>query len=340
MKTRIITAAILVPILLLLTLVVPQTITAIALGLLLAIAAYELLYRTGLLLNPQLVIYSAAMAFAVSMWSRFGAVRAYLLLLLLVFSVLLFTQMMRDHIKIHFEMLAMCYVAGFVIPYMLSALMRILTLATIGRNVILIPFLVAFLSDTGAYFIGMRFGKHKLAPVVSPNKTVEGLLGGIAFAGIFPAINAVLTQSTDPSDRGKVFGYSYATQQFGSVIGPVLGGALATYYSNQLALIISGGLLLPLVAVLYLYRPKQKQLATGAPLDVVTAVRNAMLAKRQQQIRQTVEESYGDEPHELDLSASATTTKEPAHMQHVRDAVEESYGESESGSPKSPSECR
>lgn len=182
MKTRIITAAILVPILLLLTLVVPQTITAIALGLLLAIAAYELLYRTGLLLNPQLVIYSAAMAFAVSMWSRFGAVRAYLLLLLLVFSVLLFAQMMRDHIKIHFEMLAMCYVAGFVIPYMLSALMRILTLATIGRNVILIPFLVAFLSDTGAYFIGMRFGKHKLAPVVSPNKTVEGLLGGIAFA--------------------------------------------------------------------------------------------------------------------------------------------------------------
>ncbi len=184
------------------------------------------------------------------------------------------------------------------------------------------------------------FGIIQAIPQDLTQFTIWRFVGGIAFAGIFPAINAVLTQSTDPSDRGKVFGYSYATQQFGSVIGPVLGGALATYYSNQLALIISGGLLLPLVAVLYLYRPKQKQLATGAPLDVVTAVRNAMLAKRQQHIRQTVEESYGDEPHELDLSASATKTKEPAHMQHVRDAVEESYGESESGSPKSPSECR
>ena len=46
----------------------------------------------------------------------------------------------------------------------------------------LIPFVVAFMSDAGAYFIGLKFGQHKLAPVVSPNKTIEGALGGIAFA--------------------------------------------------------------------------------------------------------------------------------------------------------------
>ena len=85
----------------------------------------------------------------------------------------------------------------------------------------------------------------------------------------------MLTQSTDPADRGKVFGYSYATQQFGSVIGPVLGGALATYYSNQIALLISGGLLLPLVALLYFCRPRERQLATGAPFEIITAANNA-----------------------------------------------------------------
>lgn len=42
-----------------------------------------------------------------------------------------------------------------------------------------IPFILAFLSDTGAYFAGRAFSKHKLAPVISPHKTVEGVVGGV-----------------------------------------------------------------------------------------------------------------------------------------------------------------
>ena len=40
-------------------------------------------------------------------------------------------------------------------------------------------FVCAWGSDTGAYFAGYFFGKHKLAPTLSPKKTVEGLVGGI-----------------------------------------------------------------------------------------------------------------------------------------------------------------
>ncbi len=38
----------------------------------------------------------------------------------------------------------------------------------------------AWFSDIGAYFIGSKFGKHKIAPVISPKKSLEGVLGGIA----------------------------------------------------------------------------------------------------------------------------------------------------------------
>ena len=97
--------------------------------------------------------------------------------------------------------------------------------------------------------------------------TMLRFIGGLAFAGIFPAINAVLTQSTNPADRGKVFGYSYSAQQFGSVIGPIFGAALATWWGNQVAIAAAGAVLIPVVAVLYFFRPKNAAPATGAPLN-------------------------------------------------------------------------
>ena len=50
-----------------------------------------------------------------------------------------------------------------------------------GAYLYLLPFIVPWLSDTFAYFCGRLFGKHKLIPSVSPNKTVEGSIGGIVF---------------------------------------------------------------------------------------------------------------------------------------------------------------
>ena len=52
--------------------------------------------------------------------------------------------------------------------------------------------LIAILSDTFAYIIGTRFGRHKLAPNISPNKTIEGLIGGVIIGGLFGSIFYIL----------------------------------------------------------------------------------------------------------------------------------------------------
>ena len=191
MKTRIVAAAVLIPVLLLLVLVAPTDLAAVVMGLLLAIGSYEMLYRTRLVQHPRLVLYSAAMAFAVAMWSHYGAIQAWFLLLVIVFWIALFAEIMMDHIKVRFEMLGMCVIAGLIVPYLLSSLIRILTME-LGRYMILVPFAVAFLSDAGAYFVGIKFGRHKLAPVVSPNKTIEGLLGGLAGAMVGMLLYALI----------------------------------------------------------------------------------------------------------------------------------------------------
>ena len=178
MKTRVLTGVTLLPLLILLALVAPKEVAMVIYGLMMSVGSYELLYGTRLVQHPRLVIYACVMAFLVTVWSFYGAVHAYAVLGVLLFIIPLFCEMMVDHVKVRFEMVAMTVIAGLIVPYLLTAVVRILAMK-IGRYMVLVPFMVAFMNDAGAYFAGMRFGKHKLAPVVSPNKTIEGLLGGI-----------------------------------------------------------------------------------------------------------------------------------------------------------------
>ena len=80
-----------------------------------------------------------------------------------------------------------------MIPFLLSAVVRIFA-AEKGIYLIFIPFVLAMVSDTGAYFAGRFFGKHKLAPVVSPNKTVEGVIGGVGATVLAMIIYCLIMQ--------------------------------------------------------------------------------------------------------------------------------------------------
>ncbi|MCA9521608.1 MAG: phosphatidate cytidylyltransferase [Myxococcales bacterium] len=73
------------------------------------------------------------------------------------------------------------------VSYLLSFFVPLKTSSGDGRFWVLLVFIVVWFGDTGAYFAGRAFGKHKLYELISPKKTIEGSLGGLV-AGVIGSI--------------------------------------------------------------------------------------------------------------------------------------------------------
>lgn len=193
MKLRIVTAVVLVPLLLAILFLAPTVVTAFLFSLLCAVGAYELLHNTGLVRHRRLIAYAMVSALLMPLWSFWGMEAVWGKIGILVFVILLFMEIMISNMELKFSKLAVCAFAGLVIPYLLSAIVRIIAMDN-GRYYVIIPFVVGFLSDTGAYFIGCSFGKHKLAPTISPKKSVEGVFGGVGFAVVGMIVYGLIMQ--------------------------------------------------------------------------------------------------------------------------------------------------
>lgn len=77
--------------------------------------------------------------------------------------------------------------AAFYVPF-LATFVALMLAAGDGAWRVLTFLILTVVSDTGAYAVGWRFGKHKLAPRISPGKTREGLAGAVAFAMVAGAL--------------------------------------------------------------------------------------------------------------------------------------------------------
>ena len=190
MKQRLLVAVVGIPLLLAVLCWAPDWATALLLAALSVIAAHELLTAvcgaekakrwtalpavTGALVIAAVYFsgehYADSPAGTVLRWLIAAAVLALLLASVLTYG--------RPGALVLQDVCVMA-VAGLVIPWAFSCMLQLRMLPH-GAGMVLMPLVAAFCSDSAALFTGMACGRHKMAPLVSPHKTVEGALGGIA----------------------------------------------------------------------------------------------------------------------------------------------------------------
>lgn len=113
--------------------------------------------------------------------------------LLSFYALILLAMMVFNHKNITFVHTAAAFFASVALPYSFSCFIRLNNIAELNNELIhydgiyLVGLAIScsWLTDSFAYLVGKRFGKHKMAPEISPKKSVEGAIGGIVCAVVF-----------------------------------------------------------------------------------------------------------------------------------------------------------
>lgn len=186
--------------------VFPSIVLEIAVAALCLFATYEVLGPTRLVHNrlELLLCLLVSLGLAVGHFTvlpvSMSAVVQGLIFVLLVGS---FAIELKFHDSMNVSQVSWGFFGALVVPYLMLSLLRIFQMDfrpvgntdfQVGQFIVLLPLLAAWGADTCALFAGMLFGKHKLAPVVSPKKTVEGAVGGVV-GGAVLVLLAVLVMN-------------------------------------------------------------------------------------------------------------------------------------------------
>jgi len=115
------------------------------------------------------------------------------------FILAVLTVLVLFHKKVSVNDCAVTIFGFFYVCVLMSTVYLVRNIEELGVFVIWIVFISAWGTDTGAYFVGVNFGKHKLTSL-SPKKTVEGVVGGVVTAALVSALYGLALSRFSPLD--------------------------------------------------------------------------------------------------------------------------------------------
>lgn len=193
MKQRLISAGVALPILAIVLFCYETFVFNLVISVLSFIAVYEMLMATKYIENKALAVICLSYT-AIFPFTSHPIISPFTDTIILVFALTLFIFLLANHKKIKIEEVALSGVVSFLITasFSVSIYMRNNFGTFVGLFYLCIALGSAWFSDAGAYFAGMFFGKHKLAPNISPKKTIEGAIGGVISNIIFMSLYGLL----------------------------------------------------------------------------------------------------------------------------------------------------
>lgn len=127
---------------------------------------------------------------------------------------------------------------------LIGAWMAIAELQARSPWLVLAAMAVVWIADTAAYFTGRKFGKRKLAPSISPNKTWEGVAGGLAAVAVYALILTQLSPSAGyPGARSAAGGSAFVLFVILLAAASIVGDLVESLLKRQAGLKDSGALL-------------------------------------------------------------------------------------------------
>ncbi len=147
-----------------------------AMALVSILSLYEMFVITKYIKHIELMVLSFVFAAAVPFLASTTTKVLMFLIFLLVFA--LFSMLVLNQNRYKLEQIGTIFLLSIIIPFFFSNIVFVRRLEN-GEVYFWLIFLGAWLNDIFALFSGMLFGKHKLAPTISPKKTIEGAIGGL-----------------------------------------------------------------------------------------------------------------------------------------------------------------